>query len=161
MTKSQKISKSHWSEIKSWRYKMPDPCQIDLTDELIPKIPLSGLYHFFEQDVRILEGCSWTFCIPAAEVSAKWKSSDSEVNSHGRAPPLAHREAELTAKRHSSEVNSHGHHPYHLASLPVGAYYLVLYMPEGCWSKPHRELRRGLVSRNLPKFPIGLFMCFC
>ena len=36
---------------------MPDPCQIDLTDELIPKIPLSAMYHFFMQDVRILEGC--------------------------------------------------------------------------------------------------------
>ena len=31
---------------------------------------------------------------------------------------------------------------------------IMLFMPEGCWSKPHRELWRGLVSRNLPKFPM-------
>ena len=55
MAKSQEISKSHWSKIKSWRYKIQDPCQIDPTDELIPKTPLSGLYHFFEQDVQIFQ----------------------------------------------------------------------------------------------------------
>ena len=36
---------------------MPDPCQNDLTDELIPKIPLSGLYHFLGQDVSKFHGC--------------------------------------------------------------------------------------------------------
>ena len=94
MSKSQKISKSHWSEIKSWRYKMPDPCQIDLTDELIPKIPLSGLYHFFEQDVRILEGCTLTLTLLCLQfqtvklISIAW-GLQLLYNTHNRALAVA------------------------------------------------------------------------
>ena len=29
---------------------------------------------------------------------------------------------------------------------------IMLFVPEGWWSQPHRELWRGLVSGNLPKF---------
>ena len=31
---------------------------------------------------------------------------------------------------------------------------IKLFMPEGWQSLPHRKLWRGLVSRNLPKFPM-------
>ena len=63
----------------------------------------------------------------------------------------------ILAKRGSSRItarrllNSLRHHPFHYASLhlPVGAYCLVLFMPEGWSSKPPRELWRGLVSPSV------------
>ena len=31
---------------------------------------------------------------------------------------------------------------------------IMFYMPEGCWSKPHRELREVARHQTSPKFPI-------